>query len=153
MPMSMNKIKVMGQRSRSRRSNQVFSCSRQLYRRLCLSVCLSVCACVCVCVCVSVTHFLPCSYHWIFMKLTPDIDPMKCLWHIQFEVKRSKVKAVILIESSQGESLGLIGMQNLASFIDILSPIFYKKMCNRKPCTFLSFIQIYIMILCAIIKK
>ena len=92
MPMSMNKIKVMGQRSRSRRSNQVFSCSRQLYRRLCLSVCLSVCACVCVCVCVSLTHFLPCSYHWIFIKLTPDIDPMKCLWHIQFEVKRSKVK-------------------------------------------------------------
>ena len=41
-----------------------FSCGEQLYRRLCLS--LRVCACVCM----SVTPFLPCSYQWIFMKLT-----------------------------------------------------------------------------------
>ena len=35
------------------------------------------------------------------------------------------VTAVILIENSQGESLGLTGMQNLASFIYILSPIYF----------------------------
>ena len=38
---------------------------------------------------------------------------------------------VILIESSRGESLGLTGMQTLASFIDIMSPIFYKKMYSN----------------------
>ena len=58
----------------------IFSCGKQLYKWLCLSVC------------VSVMPFFPCSYHWIFMKLTPDIDLMKCLWYIQFQVKRSKVK-------------------------------------------------------------
>ena len=71
MPMSMNKIKVMGQRSRSQRSNQVFSCSRQLYRRLCLSVCLSVCACVCVRVCVCnalFTMFLSLDLHQTYTR-------------------------------------------------------------------------------------
>ena len=39
--------------------------------------------------------FLPCSYHYIFVKLAPDIDLMKCLWHMWFQVKRSKVTGVI----------------------------------------------------------
>ena len=33
------------------------------------------------------------------MKLTPDIDLMECLWHIQFQVKRSKVKVTGVIWS------------------------------------------------------
>ena len=36
---------------------------------------------------VSVTPFFyQISYRWIFMKLTPYIDRMKCLWHESFEV-------------------------------------------------------------------
>ena len=31
------------------------------------------------------------------MKLTPDIEPMKCLWHVRFEVKGSKVKVTGVI--------------------------------------------------------
>ena len=31
------------------------------------------------------------------MKLTPDIDPMKCLWHERIKVKRSKVKVTGVI--------------------------------------------------------
>ena len=48
-----------------------------------------VCPCVCAFVCVC-NAFLPCSYHWIFMKLSTDIDLMKCFWHVPFQVKRSR---------------------------------------------------------------
>ena len=69
----------------------VFSCGKQLYN-LCMSVYVCVCLCVSVCVCVSVTAFSPCSYHPIFMKLTPDLHIRKSLWNVIFQVKRSKVK-------------------------------------------------------------
>ena len=35
----------------------------------------------------------------IFMKLTPDIYLMKCLWHVWFQVKRSKVKVTLVVRS------------------------------------------------------
>ena len=52
---------------------------------------------------------------------------LSSLWlHNKMEFYSTKISpAVILIESSQGESLGLTGMQNLASFIYILSPIYF----------------------------
>ena len=36
------------------------------------------------------------SYHWIFMKLTQDIDPMKCLW---YTISGRKVKVTGVIRS------------------------------------------------------
>ena len=37
--------------------------------------------------------------YWIFMKLTPDIDFRKCLWHAPFQVKRSTAKVTGVIRS------------------------------------------------------
>ena len=55
--------------------------------------------CLSVCMRVSVTPSLTRSCLWIFIKLTPDIDLMKCLWHVPFQVKRSKVKLTGVIRS------------------------------------------------------
>ena len=52
-----------------------------------------VCLSVSMSVCVSVMPFLPCSHHWIFIKLTPDIDLRKCLWHIPFQVKNQRSRS------------------------------------------------------------
>ena len=59
---------------------RVFSCSKQLYRQLCLPVC---------------NTFLPCFDHWIFMKLSLGFGLMECLWLVLFQVKRSKANVFV----------------------------------------------------------
>ena len=66
----------------------IISCGEQLHRRLCLSVC----------VCVPVMPF----YHVLItgsLWSSPDIGLMKCLWPIQFQVKRSKVQVTCIIQN------------------------------------------------------